>query len=498
MQDFNQKIKQNALFIFYHKATVPFINLLITIYVIKKITVNEYGIYNLLYALIGYLSLFSSMGLVNVFQRFVPEYYVKKEYDLLKKVFNSGLLLRFLLTIIAIGIILIFSNSLNKLFQVENFNEYVEYFFIGIILFLEIQLVEVTLSSLLLNKFIMVSYLITTIFRAGLIYFFVENNMGIKGLLIAETISYGLLFLLLLISYYAIFASRHKSAKSKIPIKRLLRYGGFSYFDEFGETILDVKTDFFIIAGFLGPTMVGIYAFANQIIESVTKILPFKFMKSLIRSVFFTKFSENSSIDQLNLNFNLLVKIIAFISLPIFMGVIVFGDKIILYLFDVKYISALNLLWVFSGFMMINSFQFPLQLVVQALERVEITFASKIFSIYNLIGDLLIIQVLGILGVGLITCSARLFQNIFIFYRIRKFFPLKIDLQPLLKIGINSMLMIVILYFCRNFVENILTLILFSTLGLITYLCLSIINRSFFKEERQTINKLLPRPIFVF
>ena len=74
MQDYNDKIKQNAKFIFLQQIITPIINVSLGIYIIKKLSVLDYGIYNLLYALIGYLTLFSSMGLLNVFQRFIPEY----------------------------------------------------------------------------------------------------------------------------------------------------------------------------------------------------------------------------------------------------------------------------------------------------------------------------------------------------------------------------------------------------------------------------------------
>jgi len=498
MQNFNQKIKQNAKYILLQKLIVPIINILLTIYIIKKLSIKEYGIYNLLYALIGYITLFSSMGLLNVFQRFIPEYYTKKEYSKIKTLFNSGIIFRFIVAIIILSILLIFGNWINHLFKNENFNEYIQLFFIGIILLLEIQVIEVTLSSLLLNKYIMVSYLIATIFRAGVTYLFLERNMGLKGLLLAETAYFGLLLLFQFFFYYYVYATKYTSSEKTLSIRRLFRYSGFSYLDEIGWTILDVKTDFFIISSFLGPTMVGLYAFANRFLEAILKVTPFTVLRSLIRTVFFSKFSENSEINQINWHFNFLNKIIAFVSFPIVMVVIIYGDKIITHLFDCKYLPALHVLWIFTGFMMIISFQFPLQLVVQALEKVEITFYSKIFSIYNLIGDLLIIQILGILGVALITCSARFFQLIFIFYRIRKFVPLKIDVYSLIKIFINSLLMMGGLFLLRDFVDDAFTLICFSVLGIFVYLMASFLNKSFFNEEREFINNFLPRPIFVF
>lgn len=498
MHDFNETIKQNAKYVLLQNISTPLISLLIAIYIIKKLSVAEYGIYSLLYALISYLALFSSMGLLNVLQRYIPEYSRKKQYSSIKKLFRYSLTIRLILAVIFISLILIFKNPINQLFKINNFHEYLKIFIVGIVLFLEIQVVEATLSSLLLNKSIMISYILATLVRAAATYFFLERNLGLIGLLYAETFFYGTLLVFQLISYRTRFSVKFPPTPEQLPMRRLFRYSGFSYFDEIGWTILDVKTDFFIISTFLGPTMVGLYSFANQFVESISKVMPFKIFRPLIRSIFFFKFTENNRHSQLNQQFNFLVKLIAFISFPVFMAVMVIGEKIIIFLFDPKYLPALPLLWIFTGFMLIISFQFPLQLVVQAVEKVEITFYSKIFSIYNLIGDILIIRIFGIIGVALVTCSARLFQFIFVLYYIRKHVPLKFNIKALAKIAMNAALMTVALYALNPFVTNIVTLILIVVVGSIVYFGLSLFNKSFFDEERAIINKFLPRSLFVF
>lgn len=498
MQSFDNKIRKNARYILLQKTITPAINLIITIYIVRKLSIIDYGIYNLLYAIIGYLTLFSSVGLLNVFQRYIPEYFTQKYYSKVKRLVNWGLAIRLSITIVILFIILFAGNALNSLFKTENLNLYIQIFLIGIILFLEIQIIEITLSSLLLNKAIMISYLFATVIKGGIIYLFLESNYGLKGLLFAETIYFGILFLLQFFFYYTGFAKKHPSSKQALPIKRMARYSGFSYLDEIGWTILDVKTDFFIISSFLGPAMVGLYAFANQIIEIISKVLPFKIMGSLIRTVFFSNFARNGEISQLMKHYNFLNKIIAFIALPIFLIVLVYGDKIIIHLFDPKYLPALKTLWIFAGFTTIISFQFPLQLLIQALEKVEILFYAKIFSIYNLIGDILIVPIYGILGVAVITCTARLFQLIFAFYKIRGIVNLKVELKSLLKISFNALLMLLGLFALKSFIGSAFSLICFSMLGLVFYLLMSYLNKSFFNDERDFINRLLPRPLFVF
>lgn len=498
MQDFHQKIRINAIYLLLQKLTTPAINLLLTIYIVNKLSIADYGIYNIIYAVIGYLSLYSSLGILNVLQRYIPEFYAQGHYSGIKSLFLSTLVFRFILTIIFLALLIWFAKPVGKFFKVDDLNIYLELFSLGIILFLEIQIVELTLGALLQNRAIMFSYFIAIIFRASLVYWFLSLGYGLTGLLRAETIYYAALLITQLAFYFYDFAAKNHSEKQKLPLKRLLRYSGLSYLDELGWTVLDVKTDYFVISNFLGPTMVGLYAFANQVIETVAKLMPDKMIRPLIRTAFFSKFSEHRDLEKLNENFNLLVKLIAFISFPLFSGIIVLSDKIIVHFYDAKYLPAQKLIWMFTAFLLIISFQYPMQLVVQAIEKVEITFYSKIFSIYNLVGEILVIQSLGLMGVALATCSARLFQTLFIFNRIRRHVPIKIAFRPLLKILFNSLVMMVFLLVVRGMIISTLSLIVILTGALVTYLVMSYFNKSFLIRERILINQLLPRPVFVF
>jgi len=498
MQDFHQKIRVNAVYLMIQKLTTPVINLLLTIYIVNKLSIADYGIYNIIYAVISYLSLYSSFGILNVLQRFIPEFYAQQNYSQVKSLFRSSLLLRFVLTILFLALLILFAEPVGKFFKVDGLKAYLEIFSLGIILFLEIQIVELTLGALLQNRAIMFSYFIAILFRAVLVYWFLAHNYGLIGLLKAETIYFAVLLLTQLAFYFWDFAAKNHSARGKLPVKRLLRYSGLSYLDELGWTVLDVKTDYFVISNFLGPTMVGLYAFANQVIETVAKLMPDKMIRPLIRTAFFSKYSEHRNVEKLNQHFNLLVKLIAFISFPLFTGIIALSDKVIVYFYDAKYLPAQKIIWMFAAFLLIISFQYPLQLVVQAVEKVEITFYSKIFSVYNLGTEILVIKVLGLMGVALATCSARLFQTLFIFYRIRNHVPLKIEFGPLLKILFNSLVMMVLILLVKGVVTSTLSLISVLIGAGLTYLVASYYNKSFLTEERTIINQLLPRPVFVF
>jgi len=146
----------------------------------------------------------------------------------------------------------------------------------------------------------------------------------------------------------------------------------------------------------------------------------------------------------------------------------------------------------------LSSFQFPLGLVVQAVERVEINLFSKIFSVYNIVGDILVVKRYGVVGVAVVTGTAILFKNLFIYMMARKHVKFSVDLGSLAKIAINSIIMAVIVYSMKGMIKNIYYFGVVVVMGAMIYFAISFFNKSFFAQEREIINKIISKPLFNF
>jgi O-antigen/teichoic acid export membrane protein len=196
--------------------------------------------------------------------------------------------------------------------------------------------------------------------------------------------------------------------------------------------------------------------------------------------------------------FNLLIKIGAFCVFPLAAGIFVLGDKMISIVFKPEYLDALPVLWIMIIFTAINIFANPTGLVLQSLEQIQINLYSKIFAIYNLIAELLVIQKYGVIGVVLVTCSATLMKNIYLYYYAKKYTGLRIDWHGLTAITTNAALMAIFIFPLRLFVNNFLSLALVTLIGITIYLLAAWRNKAFKNEERKWLNRLLPKPVFVF
>jgi len=348
------------------------------------------------------------------------------------------------------------------------------------------------------HKRYVISQVSFVLFRAGIIYYFIKTGKGLIGLLISESVSYIFLFVLLRIFYQKSIVKNPEEKKVDFPKKRIIRFGSFDFFNEMGAQILNKSTDYFVISAFLNPAAVGLYAFANRIIKQISHILPQSLFMNLIQPAFFTRYTQNNDSRTLNRSFNFLIKINTFFVMPLFVGIAVLGDKLIFLVFDAKYIEAHPLLIIFAAFLVINAFQFPLGLVVRSIERVEINLYSKIFAIYNLILDIIVVRPFGIIGIAIVTSTAVLFKNIFIFIFTRRHTYLNICWHSIIKIGINSFIMGSLLFLLEPRIKNVYSFFITVIIGIIIYFIISYLNKVFNEDERKTINMILPKPIFVF
>ncbi len=472
----------------------------VTTFIIRSLSVKDYGIYTVLYSMIHYVSVIGSFGIPEVFRRFIPEAMQKKDYSLLRRLVLRGLILRVLLSVLTVGLMLLLHGPIGRLLKLENFLNYFSIFAFGIVLSLEAGLMTNVLHSLFLHKYSVIASTLHTIFRGASIYVLLKLDWGIQGILWAEVASWGMWTLLQVFFYYSKFLKRQPKTgtKTPFPMCRFFRYGGLSSLNELGSSVLSVSTDFFVITAFLGPAAVALYAFANRVIQIFANCMPHVMLIDVIRPTFFAKYAESGDKKHLAGMFNLLVKLSAFFVFPLAGGMYVLGGKMIAVVFKPEYMAAKPILWIMITLSAIGIFIHPTGLVLQAIEKVQIILYSKIFAVFNLIVELMVIRRFGVMSVVVVTCSAVLMKNVFCYYHMKRCTGIGVQWRALSIIGFNSGVMSLFLWALRPLVDSVFTLAMVSAGGIICYLFASFANKAFTAAERGSLNGVARYPVFVF
>lgn len=499
MSELKNNIKKSTNWIIARILIGSFVGFFITAYIVRKLPIYEFGIYNLLFSLLIYSSLFASFGLPQLFQRFVPEYYQKEQFSKLKIFIKKGLIICLASSFIFVGSIFIFSDDISYLINADGWSGYFNIFGFGIIFFLEINLVNLALNGMFLHKYSVMGQIFWALFRGVVITLVLNKGWGLMGVIWAEVIAWGGWLCVVFFFYWLKFSRVYKiKDKETLPYRRFFAFGGYSFFNEVGSSILSVATDYFVISIFLGPVAVGIYGFCDRVLRMFERCLPHLVLRDIINPAFISRYVQSKDDIHLSQMFNFLTKMGAFFLFPFTVGIYVLGDAMIAYVFDVKYLNAFIPLCIMASFIAVNVFMHPIGLVLQAIEKVNVLFYSKIFAIYNLVGDLLVVDRYGIVGISLVTGTSVLFKNIFCLYYARKFSNLRIEWLNYFKIILNSTFLGLILFSMKIYVTSILSLIIVLLFGNLLYLLLSVFNRCFSEYERNVVNEIIGKKIFLF
>lgn len=499
MEKLSKKAKRSGLYTIGGKLVTPLINFLILAFIIRTLTVEEYGAYNILISFMAAIGVSSSLGLPNILTRFIPEFHHNNQFSNIKALVLRGLLLRLALSSSLIIVVSLFSGPIFKLFNFSYPLEYFLFFAITILCHLEFVLMKAVLSSLFLHQFLVLSQITFFTLRAGLIYLYLIRDWGLKGLIFGEAIAYVVLLALCGLAYWTHYLRRHEDTEpATLPARRILRFGAFSQLNDLGVQILSLTTDFFVISAFLGARAVGLYGFATKLVQLIANILPHKMLEDVIKPVFYSKYVANQESFTLVLMYNMIMKIIGLTIIPVVVVLFLEGDNLIRYFFDEKYLEGVAVLKIVAVFYGLNALMLPVGLVLYSLERADIVLYSKIFAIYNLVGDLLVVESYGIVGIALVTSSAELFKNLFCYYYTRKYISLRLDIRGLAKIAINALAIGIFIKFASVYVVSATSFVVMLGAAAIVYLVASYLNKPFTEDERSIINKVLPKPIFVF
>ncbi len=499
MTELVPKIKRGSLWLAVRFLVCGPIGIVSMPLIVRGLSVEEYGIYNILFALLAWISMLSGFGLDNVFQRFIPEALQRQDYPLIKALVKKGMLLRLVLSSVTVLIVFLFSGPIGTAFKIKGWERYFLVFAFGIICVLEQRLLETALSGLFMQKYTVIANVCWSLCRVTILIVVVILGKGLVGILITETVCWLVWLGLLLFFYRSVFLVGKKGTQqASVPYRRFLRYGGFSFFSEVGVNVLDMATDLFVIVVYLGPAAAGIYGFCDKTIKMLRHIMPHSILRELIRPVFFARYAKTQDTKELEAMFNFLTKVAAFFLIPLAVGMCVLGQDMITYIFGEKYLSAYVPLCIVVGFYAANAFVEPTGFILQSLEKVNILFYSKVFAIYNLIGDLLVVKPFGVVGVALVTSSAVLFKNLFCLYFARRYTGMHVQVIGLFKIGINAVIMGGVLFLLRNSIEGLFSFVLVTAVGSIAYFVVSFFNKAFTKEERHQANQVLPVNAFQF
>lgn len=378
---------------------------------------SEYGIVNSMEVLTNLLVVFFTLSIERSLYRLYYDFSTEKE----KKDFLGTISLTiFLVSIVTLILLFVFSSSVEKLFKNISFNPY--FIFVIITSFI---LANTTVPRIVLQiqekakKYLYLSVLQMIINLIFVLYFVIFCNEGASGILKALLISN-----IILTPFYLLEVKKfiHITLNIKILIRSL----------NFSLPILPVLlsswilnlSDRIFIERYFTTSEVGIYSLAYKI-ASLVLILATSFETAL--NPFFYKLANNdpngSNKDKLKLIFSNYVNLLIVISVLIF-----FFSKEVFLLFDSNYYLAYNYVTFISLalFLSISGGVFNL-MIYQEKKTKYIMFSTIISASLSLLLNIILVPKYGIWGAVSSAIFSYFFNFVFKFFYAKKCYYLPIN-----------------------------------------------------------------------
>jgi len=480
---------KSAVYNYFSTILVIVLQFLTSIALVRLLSVFDYGVYNVIIGGVGVLGLVFPVATI---MRFLPEYSQRGDFFLAKRLVKTFLFYSLIvLGIFCIGLFVFSISSFSQGLLTLGITKELLWFFILISVFTVLSgIIDNVLLALIDQKFRSLVRILYSSLIFALSLILLSSGFALVGVFVAILVPTILLFVLTAWRLKLVVFSRPSVGVKDWESKRLIDYSLFSSFNYFGDIVLGLTIDIWVIGIFLGSYQAGLYAFAAKTAQTLITLSPAAIATIVVYPMLIKKYTETRSKEQLIYFFGLYNKFIAFFVFPMIVGVVVFADPIIRFIFNPEYVLVTGIFMISAVGFGFSAFRSATLAVYSTLERLDIGLKAKLFFIYNLAADLILVPLYGLTGAIFATTTATFSVFLTEFLLTRKLVNISFPKMAFLRILANSAVMGVIVFLILPFVKGTLTLGIAVIASIGAYFALSFINRPFSARDAGFFEKL--------
>ncbi len=483
----------NTGWVYTGKIVTQLFSLVASVLVIRKLPIDTYGAFTFIFGLYAFFQLFIYSPLQYVAIRFLPEMEANGHTRSIKRFIFGSSAIALSATILLLFLMNSFEANVTGWFNIVGFESYSTPFYIFVIAYSLKLLIETMMISFLMHRITALLNILIFALRS-ILYVAFLHRLDVALLLEIEyaiNIIYFVVASVILMRSEVIKSLPQSTTNYQRYTPRIRRFWLLSIFSELGAGLIGRTSDYYIISAMSGSFQVGLYGFAVKIYEIFYKILPVKEFDSVLRPIFFNRYDQNTPNDVIIKFYSFMVKMMMPVFIFPFIYFMVFGKAVIFNVFDPKYIDSYIVTNIILLGIVVNGFFYPLNMVIQLKEQVQINLYSRIVVVFSIVAGIILMKHYGIIGVAIATLLGEILKYFSMFFMFRRYMKLIYPLKDLA----NQLLIIIIpmiLFFpFINWYTNIWASMVGSIIFLIFYLLICFNRIKLTKEESTLVDKLL-------
>lgn len=473
-------------------------SLLINLVLVRKLSLANYGLYSVMLSTYAMGTLLLSLGGLPIVQRYLPELIAKgnKRGAILLKRIAAGIHL--VAGLLIAGICWGFQEPLARWLNAPEFPQLLPYFILFMLFKFEASVFEEMLTAHRSQKFRNLSLAAFQAVKFALYWLALPQDGSIKTAMLYLVLSNALLLGLMAARALGLDRELQEETDEPLPWRRMIRYGLLRYTTTLTVVGFFADIDIWFITHYHDTEAAGLYGFATKNVHMLANLVPTHFLLTVLVPVYVREYTKRQDPQQLIRVFAFFNKIVTAFLAPTLVGSLLLAAPITSLVFDPKFLPSVPAFRVFFLGMFIFYFCNTSSFLLVVLERPEITLYSRVFVIYNIFMDIVLIPPYGIMGAAIATGSAMAMGYIFSYLMLKRVIPVRIPWGATFRTFAYSAVMGLAVWplLAAGWITSIPRLLVAVALGMVVYGLLAWRLPVFSRDERAHLNGALRRRVF--
>lgn len=496
-------VRASLLHFLFGKALNAVVSLLTLVALARWMATDTYGVYIAFLALQTSMLALSNFGIDTTTERFMPELRTRHADSELLGFVMASISARVFSLLILLLISWLAAQPITALVGLEQHIEAFRLWVIVIAITGLFSLVLVLLESMLHQRQSQISmsvYVVLKLLLLAVAYQFFQLDLGaIVWVELIATATAALIGFWLLIRRFSAAGLRQGWQIVLANRERMQRFAFFNYVAQIVFQFFSVEMMKLLVTRLLGVLQSARYGFAYSLAETVQRYLPAVLLLRLIKPVFVSRYTKTGDFGQLNEMARIILKLNLLMLAPMIAFAAVYGGDLLGFLSKGKYADAHWILVSVLGLLILTSHQLVLSLLASTLEKNAMQLYAGLVSTVAFPCALLLVPAIGPLGAVAASAVSGMVYNIFAtIYLRRAGFDYRPDLRGAGVFVVAGFALFGLVHFVNSALPYLTGLAVALLIGSVSYLLIVRVLSAFSIEERELLNSILPKRIFVF
>ncbi len=471
-------------------------SLLINLMLVRKLSLADYGSYTVMLSIFAIGTLTLSLGALPIIQRYLPELIARGNRKGAVKLKNLAAATHLVAGLLIALVCWLLRDRFSIWFNEPRFVGLLPYLILFVLFKFEASIFEEMLTAHRSQKFRSLVLAAFQGLKFGLFWLALPHGGSVQQVMTYLVLSNALLAGLFMIRVLGLNREIPEETEEELPWRRMIRFGLLRYTTTLTLVGFFADIDVWFITHYHGLEAAGLYGFATKTVNMLATLVPTHFLLTVLVPVYVKEYTQRKDPDQLIRVFSFFNKVVTAFLAPALVGSMLLASPIIGEIFDVKLLPSVTTFRLFFLGMFVFYFCNTSSFLLVVLERPEITLYSRIFVIYNIALDIILIPRMGIEGAAIATGSAMGLGYIFTYLMVKRAIAIRIPWAATFRTFLYSGIMAAAIWPLMRWIDGIPSLLAVITLGAVIYGLLAWRLPVFSREEREQLNVAMRRRIF--